>query len=158
MIRPATLLLLILLSGVISAPAAHASAHGPALKGQAVDHSVLLSGQTGACECLQQWYTLGFRAGSARISGRLKACGDRVQPYCFMVVSLLHGASTVGTASVQCPSKASHCNRAWAIRFQVRKQGVYYVQVRGEVGLTMNYTLRPSGHLYRLHCKKYCQA
>jgi hypothetical protein len=157
MIRRAAPLLLVLLFSVISGPPVHASGHGPVLKGQEVDRSVSLSGQTGACECLQQWYTLGLRPGAATISGRLKACGDRRQPYCFMVVSLLHGNSTVGTTSVQCPSKASHCNRAWAIHYRVKKQGVYYVQIRGEVGLIMNYTLHPAGHLYRLRCGKYCQ-
>jgi hypothetical protein len=105
---------------------------------------------------MQQWYTLGLRPGTVTVNGRLKACGDRAQPYCFMVVTLLRGSRTVATASAQCPSNASHCNRAWTIHYRVKTRGVFYVQVRGEVGLTMNYTLRPSGHLYALRCGKYC--
>jgi hypothetical protein len=152
----APILLAVVLVGLVGPKTTRAAAHGPALKGQEVDRSAVLSGQTGACECLQQWYTLGFKPGPAAISGHLTACGDRVQPYCFMVVTLLRGNRTVGTASAQCRSSASHCNRTWSIRVRIRKQAVYYVQVKGEVGLTMNYTLRPSGHLYALRCEKYC--
>lgn len=154
--RIAPVLLVVVLAGFLGPKTALAAAHRPALKGQEIDRSVVLSGQTGACECMEHWYTVGFKRGIATISGRLKACGDRGQPYCFMVVTLLHGNQTVGTASAQCPSSAAHCNRAWAVRFRVKKQGVFYVQVRGEVGLTMNYTLRPTGHLYALRCGKYC--
>lgn len=156
MIRRAAPILLALLFGIAGSQLVHAAPHGPALKGQEVNRPISLSGQTGACECMEQWYTLGFRPGTATISGRLRACGDRSQKYCFMVVSLLRGNSTVRTAAVQCPSSASHCNRAWAIHYRVKRQAVYYVQIKGEVGLTMNYTVRPSGHMYRLHCGKYC--
>jgi hypothetical protein len=156
MIRGLALFFCVLIVAALGVPSVHASAHGTALKGQEIDRSIALSGQTGACACLEQWYTVGFKAGPASVSGQLKACGDQGQPYCFMVVSLLRGQRTLKTASVQCPSKAAHCNRAWSIRYRVATPGAYYVQVRGEVGLTMNYTLRPSGRIYRLHCGKYC--
>lgn len=158
MIRRVVPFFLAVLLSLVWTLGVHASAHGPALKGREIDRPVSVSGQTGACECLQQWYTLGFKPGTVTISGRLKRCGDRGQPYCFMVVSLLRGNQTVGSASAQCPSKASHCNRGWTVRYRVKRRGIYYLQVRGEVGLTMNYTLRPSGHLYRLNCGKYCPA
>lgn len=156
MIRGLALFFCVLIVAALGVPTAHAAGHGPALKGQEIDQSVSLTGQTGACACLEQWYTLGLKPGQAAVSGQLKACGDRGQPYCFMVVSLLRGDRTLQTVSAQCSSKATHCNRAWSIKYRVKVRGVYYVQVRGEVGLTMNFTLHPSGHIYPLHCGKYC--
>ena len=156
MIRHAPALFVVLLVGVFVFPPVHVEAHGTPLKGEEIDRSVSLSGQTGACECMQQWYTVGFRPGAATISGKLTACGDQGRPYCFMVVSLLRGNSTLRTASVQCSSKVSRCNRQWIIRYPVRSRGAYYLQVRGDIGLTMHYTLRPSGRIYRLHCGTYC--
>lgn len=156
MIRRAFAALSLLILILALAPATHAAAHRTALKGQAIDGQVTISGQTGACACMKQWYTIGFKPGKVAIRGQLKACGDQGQPYCFMVVTLLRGPVTLKTVSVQCPSKASRCNRSWSINYRVKAAGAYYLQVQGEVGLTMNYTLRPSGNIYRLHCARYC--
>jgi hypothetical protein len=156
MIRGLAVLLCVLMVSVVVLPSAHAASHRTALKGQEVKRSILISGQTGACVCLEQWYTVGFKKGPVTLKGQLQACGDQGHPYCMMVVSLLRGDETLKTVAAQCPSKAKHCNRAWSIHYRVRSPGAYYVQVRGEIGLTMNFTMRPTGHIYRLHCGKYC--
>lgn len=156
MIRRLAVLLCVLMVAAYVGPAAHAASHGVPLKGQEVQHSILYSGQTGACTCLEQWYTVGLKQGRATIKGQLQACGDQGHPYCLMVVSLLRRETTLKMVAVQCPSKEKRCNRAWSIHYKVTAPGPYYVQVRGEVGLTMNYTLRPAGRIYRLHCGKYC--
>jgi hypothetical protein len=137
-------------------PAAHAASHGPVLKGQEISAPATLKGQTGACSCMEQWYTIGLRAGNAVISGRLSKCDDQGRPYCFMVVSLIRGNNVLASASVQCPSNKAHCNRAWTIRHHAAARAVYYLQVKGEVGLIMDYTLRPATGMYPLHCGKYC--
>lgn len=156
MIRPLLVAVMtaLLVSSAVSV--AHAASHGPALKGQEIDRAAVFTGQTGACVCMEQWYTVGLRPGKATVRGTLKACGDRGQPYCFMVVSLIRGNTTLKQVAVQCPSNTSHCNRAWSLSYRIRQAGAYYLQVKGEVGLTMGYTLHPHARIYRLHCGKYC--
>jgi hypothetical protein len=154
MIHRAALFVLVILITGLALPAGHAAAKGVALKGKEIDRTATITGRTGACECMAQWYTIGLKPGALTLSGVARNCQGGGPTSCMFVVTLLRGEVSQKVVNVQCSN--GKCGKLWSLHYKVKKAGAYYIHVTGQMGLQVDYTLRPKGNIYPLHCGKVC--
>lgn len=133
-----------------------ALAHGPALKGQELDRATYIQTTTSSCVCDNKWFTFGVAPGMLKITARVQRCGSRATPNCGVEAYLMRGDSTVASAKPACLSSQTRCNKSQSITLRVKKQGVYYLLLRGSSSYLIYYSLGIRGPIYALHCRRYC--
>jgi hypothetical protein len=134
-----------------------ALAHGPALKGRVLTHSVSFQGTTGACTCNDQWFTMGLKPGAVKVTVRLGACqGAPKGGVCSTEAYLLRGDEQLAGVTPSCFVSKTACNRTKSFTYRITQRGAYYLYVRGAGAYAIHYTLSLRAAMYQLHCKTYC--
>lgn len=147
---------LLLMTGVAAFPSAGvAQAHGLPLRGQIIGVAPV-SGITGNCSCVYQWYTIGLRSGPVEVSAELRGYTIGYGPTYGMRVFLYHGQTLLSSGQVGCFAKQRHCNQFARMHARIKSAGPYYLRVEGPGADGVMYTLRVIGHVYGLRCGKYC--
>jgi hypothetical protein len=146
---------LLSLTVLLGASPARALAHGPALKGMEIDRNTVVTATTGNCSCQDRWYTVGLDRGTATITATVQDCQSNLIKLCVAEAFLLRNTSQLAGTHVVCHHLA-HCGLSRSITYHVKQKGAYYVLVQGSGSLLIHYTLRLHGHVYALHCRKYC--
>lgn len=147
---------LLLMVGVAAFPSAGvAQAHGLPLRGQVIGVAPV-SGTTGNCSCVYQWYTIGLRSGPVEVSTELRGYTNGYGPTYGMRVFLYHGETLLSSGQVGCFAKQRHCNQFVRMHARIKSASPYYLRVEGPGADGVMYTLRVTGHVYGLRCGKYC--
>jgi len=155
LIRLLSFLLLLMIAATTVPSMGVAQAHGLPVRGQVIGVAPV-SGTTGNCSCVYQWYTIGLRAGPVSVTTELRGFTTGFSPTYGMRVFLYHGQTLLSSGQVGCFTKQRHCNQMLRLHATIKSAGPYYLRVEGPGADGVRYTLRVAGRVYGLRCGRYC--
>ncbi len=155
LIRLLSFLLLLMVAATAVPSVGVAQARGLPVRGQVIGVAPV-SGTTGNCSCVYQWYTIGLRAGPVSVTTELRGFTTGFGPTYGMRVFLYHGQTLLSSGQVGCFTKQRHCNQMLRLHATIKSAGPYYLRVEGPGADGVRYTLRVAGRVYGLRCGRYC--